>query len=219
MSKAQSKPQASKAKGLPRGATKKTTFSDREYVNQLPSEDDIAALTDDKGNVIAKYLPIDVIERDLDRWAWRTENFTYQQYRSLDKYGKPCVSASLELVIPWKDDIGRITERRLTGGCNFVISSYAPNGHFVATAKSECVKNAASDLGRKFGRGLNEEMAPVSEQVAAFEKPKAKMKPDASLLAQYKAARERGDITAMSIFENVYEINPEENATKEETGH
>lgn len=205
----------SKSKQETRPPRKKSSLSDREYVNQAPAEDDIAALTDDKGNVIARYLPIDVIERDLDRWAWRTENFVYQQYRSLDKYGKPCVSASLELVIPWKDDSGRITERRLTGGCNFVISSYAPNGHFVATAKSECVKNAASDLGRKFGRGLNEEMAPVPEQVAAIEKSKVKMKPDAQLLAQYKAARERGDTTAMGIFENVYEINQQENETNE----
>jgi hypothetical protein len=208
MSKAPSKPQA-KIRSIP----KKTTFSDREYVSQLPSEDDIATLTDKEGNILARYLPIDVIERDLDRWAWRTENFTYQQYRSLDKYGKPCVSASLELVIPWTDDNGRITERRLTGGCNFVISSYAPNGHFIATAKSECVKNAASDLGKRFGRGLNEEIAPLPEQVALLEKSKTKIKPDASLLAQYKAARERGDTTAMSIFENVYEINPEDNAS------
>ena len=215
MSKAQSKPQAPKAKGLPRGATKKTTFSDREYVNQLPSEDDIATLKDKEGNILARYLPIDVVERDLDRWAWTTRNFTYQQYRSLDKYGKPCISASLELVIPWKDDNGILSVRTLVGACNFEINSYAPNRHFVATAKSECVKNAASDLGRKFGRGLNEEMAPVPEQVAAIEKSKAKMKPDAQLLAQYKAAKERGDTIAMGIFETVYEINQQENETNE----
>lgn len=200
-----------KPKGAPRGATKKTTLSDREYVAFPPNEDDIATLKDG-----GRYLPIDVVERDLDRWPWTTEHFTWQLY--VDQYGKKCVGASLDLVIPWNEG-GRVSERRLTGGCNFNIGSYAPNGHFVATAKSECVKNAASDLGKRFGRGLNEERAPAPEPAATLEKPKTKMKPDAQLLAQYKAAKERGDTTAMSIFENVYEINPEENATKEETGH
>lgn len=188
-------------------ALKKTTFSDREYVALAPAENDIAMLKE-----AGRYLPIDVVEWDLDRWAWRTENFSYQQYRS--KHGHDCISASLELVIPWKDDNGKTAERRLIGCCNFVISSYVPNGHFVATAKSECVKNAASDLGKKFGRGLNEETALAVEAPTASEKPKTKMKPDASLLAQYKAAKEKGDATAMAIFENVYEINPENNGNE-----
>lgn len=199
MSKAQLKPQ-----GKLRAVPKKTTFSDREYVALAPEESDIAVLKEG-----GRYLPIDVIERDLDRWPWSTERFTYQIYN--DKFGKPCIAASLDLVIPWKDDGFATRERRLTGGCNFVISSYAPNGHFVATAKSECVKNAASDLGKKFGRGLNEEVAPIQSDAPAPEKLKSKMKPDAALLAQYKTAKEKGDTTAMSIFENVYEIKEQEN--------
>lgn len=202
MSKAQLKPQ-----GKLRAVPKKTTFSDREYVALAPEERDIAVLKEG-----GRYLPIDVIERDLDRWAWGTEHFIYQLYT--DKFGNRCIAASLDLVIPWKDEGFATKERRLTGGCNFVISSYAPNGHFVATAKSECVKNAASDLGKKFGRGLNEEVAPIQSETPAPEKPKTKMKPDAALLAQYKAAKERGDTTAMSIFENVYEIKEQENGTE-----
>lgn len=201
MSKAQTKvkPQA-KLRAVP----KKTTFSDREYVAMVPAEDDIAVLKEG-----GRYLPIDVVERDLDRWVWSTEHFTYQLYA--DKFGNRCIAASLELVIMWNEENHLPIERRLTGGCNFVISSYAPNGHFVATAKSECVKNAASDLGKRFGRGLNEiDIAPIQSETPVLEKPKAKMKPDASLLAQYKAAKERGDTVGMSIFENVYEINPDE---------
>src|SRR5713226_7038875 len=106
---------------------KKSSFSDREYVNLPPNEEDVAFK--DGG----KYLPIEVVERDLDRWSWGTQNFAWQQYR--DKFGNFCVGASLELVIPWKDDNGDLAERRLVGGCNFIIGSYLPNNHFVATAK------------------------------------------------------------------------------------
>jgi hypothetical protein len=186
---------------------KKTTFSDREYVAMAPPEDDIAVLKDG-----GRYLPIDVVERDLDRWPWRTENFTWQLF--VDQYGKKCVGASLDLVIPWNDG-GRLSERRLTGACNFNIASYAPNGHFVATAKSECVKNAASDLGKKFGRGLNEEAAPSPEPAATAKKSAAKMIPDGNVLAQFKAAKMRGDQTFINIFSDVYEIPKEENETNE----
>lgn len=190
---------------------KKTTLSDREYVNQLPDEKDIAALKDIDGNEIARYLPIDIVQRDLDRWPWTTQNFSYQQYRD-GRYS--CVSASLELVIPWKDDAGKTTERKLVGGCNFIIASYAPNGHFVATAKSECIKNAASGLGKKFGRGLNNDLPPAGAEVIPVESPTGKIKPDSGILEQFKKAKERGDKTAMAIIANVYEIKTEDNGNE-----
>lgn len=187
---------------------KKTTLSDREYVNQSPSEEDIATLKDQKGQEIARFLPIEVIERDLDRWAWGTENFIYQQFR--DKFGKPCVSASLELVIPWKDDSGGVVIRRLAGACNFEIGSYAPNRHFVATAKSECMKNAASDLGKKFGRSLNDDLlVAVSNPAPAVDKEKRK--PDKTILDQIRKFKEAGDEAAIAVYANIYELNTEEN--------
>jgi hypothetical protein len=182
---------------------KKTTLSDRQYVEQTPYEDDIALKEE------ARYLPIDVIERDLDRWAWGTQNFTWQFYR--DKRNDTWISASLELLIPWKDGKGVISERKLVGSCNFIISSYAPNWHFVATAKSECVKNAASDLGKKFGRGLNEGLSFATNNPALPETPKGKMKPDAGILAQLKKAIEEGDETHKGILLSIYEFIPEEN--------
>lgn len=191
---------------------KKTTLSDREYVAVAPHEDDIAVLQDKQGNITARFLPIEVIERDLDRWAWTTQNFVYQQYRSLDKYGKPCVSASLELVIPWRDDAGNVTERKLVGACNFEVNSYAPNSHFIATAKSECVKNAASDLGKKFGRSLNDRIFLVNAEVIPLPSPTGKIKPDNDMLERFKAAKERGDQTAIAIMEEIYEIKTEEDA-------
>ena len=193
-------------------STKGYRLSDRGYVESLPKEQDIATKEDG-----ARYLPIEVVERDLDRWAWSTQNFTYQQYRSLDKFGAPCISASLELIIPWTDDNGKIIERRLTGACNFPVASYAPNGHFVATAKSECVKNAASDLGRRFGRDLNAMIVktptePLPEvPLEAIKNSIAKRKPDKDMLEQIRKAQERGDTAALAIYGNIYEINTEEN--------
>jgi hypothetical protein len=187
---------------------KKSSFSDREYVNQSPSEEDIATLKDQKGQEIARFLPIEVIERDLDRWAWGTENFIYQQFR--DKFGKPCVSASLELVIPWKDDSGMVVIRRLAGACNFEIGSYAPNRHFVATAKSECVKNAASDLGKKFGRSLNDDLLVAAGDPAPAV-DKQKRPPDKTILEQIRKFKEAGDEAAIALYANIYELNTEEN--------
>lgn len=185
---------------------KKTTLSDRQYVEQVPAEDDIAVKEE------ARYLPIDVVERDLDRWAWGTQNFTWQFYR--DKRNDTWISASLELLIPWKDEKGVITERKLVGSCNFIITAYAPNWHFVATAKSECVKNAASDLGKKFGRGLNEGLLPVNNNPAPVEPAKGKMKPDAAILAQLKKAIEENDETHKGILLSIYEFIPEENGNE-----
>lgn len=183
---------------------KKTTLSDRQYVEQVPAEDDIALKEE------ARYLPIDVVERDLDRWAWGTQNFTWQFYR--DKRNDTWMSASLELLIPWKDDKGVMLERKLVGACNFLITAYSPNSHFVATAKSECVKNAANDLGKKFGRGLNEGIwmttTPTPEII---ENTEPKRKPDKSILDKIKEFKEKGDTGSLAIYANIYEINTEEN--------
>ncbi len=162
-----------KSKTASQTRPKKSSFSDQEYVNLEPNEEDIAVRND------ARYLPIDVVRRDLDRWAWGTEGFAFQLFRDLR--GNHCIGASIELVIPWMDFNGKVVQRRITGASNFAVTDYAPNTDFVATAKSECIKNAAKELGRKFGRGLNEDMVreeparetpatrPIPEQVGEDE--------------------------------------------------
>jgi hypothetical protein len=182
---------------------KKSSFSDQEYVNLEPNEEDIAVKEG------ARYLPIDVVERDLDRWVWGTENFTWQFFR--DNRGQQGISASIVLVIPWKGDDGKVIQRRISGGCNFAMTNYAPNSHFVATAKSECVKNAASDLGRKFGRGLNEGLSQEGHDESPVEKPRTKMQPDEKIKAQYNRAVEVGDQTVIKVLTSVYEFNTQEN--------
>jgi hypothetical protein len=194
-----------KSNSIPVGrkAHKKTSFSDQEYVNLVPNDDDVA-VKDER-----RYLPIDVVERDLDRWSWGTENFTWQFYR--DNHGQQGITASIVLVIPWTEFNGKAVQRRLTGSCNFTMANYAPNSHFLATAKSECVKNAASDLGPKFGRGLNDTHHDEGRQVE-FEAPptaaqRQKTKPDALMLAKFKKAAAEGDQTVLDILSNVYEFS------------
>src|SRR5262249_17119691 len=156
------------------------------------SEDDIA-LKDE-----ARYLPIDVVERDLDRWAWGTQNFAWQQYR--DKRGELCIGASLELLIPWTNDDGSRAERKLTGVCNFQIASYVPNGHYVATAKSECIKNAASELGKKFGRGLNAGLQQQPEATEPAPDRNTKRRPDQQIKDRFKKALEEGDEATIALY-------------------
>lgn len=189
-------------------AQKTTLLSDRKYCDQAPKEVDIAFIKNKEGEIIGKFLPIGVVERDLDRWAWSTQNFTYLQYR--DRFGNPSITAELQLVIPWLDEKGITSERRLVGACNFVLASYEPNKHFLATARSECVKNAASDLGKKFGRGLNAEAVPINNDGVVAAKSTGKMKPDANILAQLKKAIEEGDETHKGILLSIYEFIPEE---------
>lgn len=191
----------------PPKTAKKSSFSDREYVNLQPNDDDIAQK--DGG----RYLPIDVVERDLDRWAWGTQNFTWQ--RLADRNGNSWIGASLELVIPWVDEEGKTIERRLVGACNFAITAYAPNKHFVATAKSECVKNAALDLGSKFGRGLNEGIAPEGGQEpipAPTTKPKRK--PDKDIRERFDKAMAENDEATIALYSNIYEFKTEENGNE-----
>lgn len=49
----------------------------------------------------------------------------------------------------------------LTGGANFNLKRYADNQHFIATLKSECIKNAVKDIGEMFGFYLNQDLLDV----------------------------------------------------------
>lgn len=123
----------------------------REWLQGYPAE--IAALPEG-GN----FIPIEVIENELDTFdSWSTQNFHYHFYR--DAYAKICIAASIEVVVEYMEK-ERLLRRTFVGTCNFDISAIYPNKHFLSTAKSECVKNACSDMGKKLGRGLNPRIYP-----------------------------------------------------------
>lgn len=126
----------------------------RQWLQSEPTE--IATLPEG-GN----FIPIEVIENELDTFdSWGTQNFHYHFYR--DAYAKICIAASIEVVIEYMEN-DRWLKRTFVGTCNFDVASIYPIKHFLSTAKSECVKNACSDMGKRLGRGINPANVPSEE--------------------------------------------------------
>jgi hypothetical protein len=129
-----------------------------DYVKWLNEEPLLTAPAPDGG----LHIPIEAIETTLDDFnAWGTQNFNFYMYRN--GYADNCVAASIEVFVEYESD-GVHKKRTFVGACNFSIKSLFPNQHWLATAKSMCIKNAVSDIGKKFGRGLNAEVMPSEEK-------------------------------------------------------
>lgn len=155
----------------------------------------------------ARHIPIGELEKLLDELSYSTSNFQYQMYK--DGYANLCVAASLELSIEyWSTPTAQVSiKRNFVGACNFPLSSISPNQHFLATAKSECIKNAASDIGKYFGRGLNDGITPSLKPIA--EKPQLKSRPDSKIMQQFTKALEAGDEATINMLTNIYDIKTE----------
>ncbi len=150
---------------------------------------------------IAAFIPILELEYMLDPLNWSTRNFQYQIFK--DGYANLCVAASLQLDVNYNNDDGVFIERTFIGACNFSLKSIEPNNHFLATAKSECIKNAASDIGKYFGRGLNNDIIPSNEKQ---ERQKVKSKPDIKIMQQFEEALKNNDEACISLLTNIYDI-------------
>lgn len=154
----------------------------------------------------ALYIPIGQLENNLDELLWSTKNFQHQIYK--DGYANLCVAASLELEICYLTTEKKMIKRTFVGACNFALSYLEPNTHFLATAKSECIKNAASDIGKYFGRGLNDNLVPSSKN---SEKKVVKSKPDSKITKQFAEAVAAGDEATIIMLSNIYEIKTTNN--------
>lgn len=156
-------------------------------------------------NRVAAFIPILELETMLDVFEWDTTNFQYQIFK--DGYANLCVAASLELAITYyaKEHYDILKTRKFVGACNFTLKSIEPNTHFLATAKSECIKNAASDIGKYFGRGLNNSVVPTQKETAS--KLAAKKKPDSKIMRQFGEALAGGDEATITMISNIYDIN------------
>ena len=150
---------------------------------------------------IASFIPILELEYMLDPLKWSTRNFQYQIFK--DGYANLCVAASLELTISYIESEAELKFRTFVGACNFSFKSIEPNTHFLATAKSECIKNAASDIAKYFGRGLNNDIVPTGEKQ---EKPVVKSKPDVKIMKQFATAVAAGDEATITLLTNIYDI-------------
>lgn len=156
---------------------------------------------------VAYFIPIGKLENMLDVLNWNTSMFNFQIFK--DGYANLCVAASLELEISYTDLQGGLVTRTFVGASNFALASLEPNTHFLATAKSECIKNAASDIGRYFGRGLNDGIVPSSKKV---ERKSVKAKPDSKIMRQFADAVAKGDEATVTMLSNIYEIKTDTNA-------
>jgi len=117
----------------------------QEWLNKEPLAEEISF--NDDGS---QYLPIAIVEEKLSRLTdglWSTTSFTYK----IQEFGESLIIlASIELTVTYNS----IT-RTLIGCTTFSDKTYGINQDWLATAKSECIKNASKALGLQFGSGLN----------------------------------------------------------------
>lgn len=166
-----------------------------EFLNQDPE----AATDNGHGGL---HIPIEPLEYDLDKFLWSTQNYHWNLYK--DGYASLSVAASIELVLNYIDDNDTKMVRTFVGTCNFQLSSILPIQDWNSTAKSMCIKNAASEAGKRLGRGLNNEVVP--DRTPPTEKSLSKMKPDAPIMKQFQDAILAKDEATITMLSNIYDI-------------
>lgn len=95
----------------------------------------------------AEYIPIGLIEQDLDEFTsqnWGTSNYKFQMLKNGSYW---FADASVSLDIPGRPS--------MIGAVTFPISSRDSNMDYSGTALSFCIANAAKKMGIRFGRALN----------------------------------------------------------------
>lgn len=165
--------------------------------NQLLQQEPAGQVPSPRGGL---HIPIEILENDLDLLQWSTRNYHWQVLK--DGYANLVVAASIELII-----IVDEKERTFVGCCNFDIKSIAPIPDWNATAKSMCIKNAASEAGKRLGRGLNSEVIPVTDN--SVKPSSAKLNPDSKIMKQFLKAVEEKDEATVTMLSNIYELKTE----------
>lgn len=150
----------------------------------------------------ALHIPIVILENELDWLNWSTRNFQWSMYK--DGYASLSVAASIELCFEVEDSNGKLHQRVLVGACNFPLAAIAPIQDWLATAKSMCIKNGASDVGKRFGRGINDEILP--DRSTQLEKVVGKSRPDSKIMQQFMKAIEEKDEATITMLTNIYDI-------------
>lgn len=173
----------------------------QEWIGQQPDPNDV---TDSPEG--GKQIPIDRLKpllSELDP-SWGTENFKWN-YITLED-GVYC-NGSVELVLSY----GGI-KRRLTGAATFNIETYArdstPNTHFVAIMLANCTKNAALNVGRRFGSEIN----LIGDTYTSVTKVKRGVKeavliiPDKLIREKYAKAMVSKDHETIKRLESMYDF-------------
>lgn len=161
-----------------------------KWLKSAPRKNEIVEIQNGKDKV--KIIPQKIIESLLDELTeqnWSTRNFQFSRFTipagvdfgNPGTIGKTMCDASLELVVTYRtmvpapihDGTGPVMvekeiTRVLVGAVSFDVSFFG-NDHVANTAKSLCISNAASDLGRRFGKDLNPKEA--SMMILGMKKP------------------------------------------------
>lgn len=156
------------------------------------------------------HIPIEPLENALDTFHWGTQNYQWNLFK--DGYASLGVAASIELVLNFQTDEGETIRRTFVGACNFLLQSIAPITDWNATAKSMCIKNAASDAGKWLGRGINSEVLPDRSAKTENGKVIVKKKPDSKIMQQFLKAVTNGDEATITMLSNIYDIKTEPDA-------
>jgi hypothetical protein len=175
-------------------ATKKKIITDTEWLNSEPLTSEV-----ELSPYGGRHIPIDKLKPILDKLNWGTANYKTTLYT--DGYANKSACGSIELTV-----IVDGVVRTVTGAYNLLLSE-APNGFWNGTLKSECIKNAAKDLGKRFGRDLNDDLPKEQLVKEVAVKNTLKAKPDSKIMKQFLTALEKGDEATIITLKNIYEIN------------
>lgn len=142
------------------------------WLKKKPNKSEIVEIQNGKDKV--KIIPQKIIESLLDELTecnWSTRNFQFN--RSVESGGRTMCDASLELVVTYRTMVAApihegtgplMVEKEITrvlvGAYSFDVALFS-NDYIANTAKSLCITNAASDLGRRFGKDLNPKEASM----------------------------------------------------------
>lgn len=170
-----------------------------EWLNQEPPIEEVA-----RNNDGSEFIPIAIVENLLDEFTnndWGTANFRYYFH----PYSTTVlISGSLELSVTYyichKDGREIHGCRTLIGAVTFTDDTHGSNLNFAATAKSECIKNAAKQLGRRFGRYLNDRGVVKEKDIQ--NKPIM----DVITRKKYDNAKKHGDVKTQLEIENYYDV-------------
>lgn len=149
----------------------------------------------------SRFIPIEYIRALLDRLNGTVKNYRVQLYR--DGIGM-AAAGSLELTVTIDGK-----ERTVTGAYNLKLNE-AIGGYWNGSLKSDCIKNAAAELGRRLGRDLNigNDAPTIAKQQLTIQE-RVKMKPDSKIMKQFLTAIEKKDQAAITALTNIYDIKTE----------
>lgn len=133
---------------------KKKILDVNKWLKTNPRKNEVVEIltTDGKKVKVIQQKVIESLLDDMTDQNWDTVNFKSSRY--LTKDGRELMDASLELIVRYKGTDGYNVVRVLTGSYT-INTAFLVGGFENNTIKSLCITNAASELGKRFGKDLN----------------------------------------------------------------